>query len=234
MAVKRNASGSRMLAVFEAVAGRQPVGVSALARDLAADKSAVQRDLMTLADAGWIRPAPAAPGQWELAPHVLSLARAPHSTEALRQRARPVLEHLRRDTGETVYLTVPDGDRFIVIDALESFHMLRMVPPVGIVVPIAGSATGRAVLPWLNEAEAARLAGSAPDGEWGETRRRGYAVNDGDMVPGAVALASAIIDREGRIAGSLVLTGPAERIAPERHAELGQRLRAAAMQRSGG
>jgi len=234
MAVKRNASGSRMLAVFEAVAARQPVGVSALARDLGADKSAVQRDLMTLADAGWIRPAPAGNGQWELAPHVLTLARAPHSAEALRQRARPVLEHLRRDTGETVYLTVPDGDRFIVIDALESLHMLRMVPPVGIVVPIAGSATGRAVLPWLDEAEAARLSGSAPQAEWAEIRRRGYAVNDGDMVPGAVALASAIVDGQGRIAGSLVLTGPAERIAPERHAELGQRLRAAAMQLSGG
>lgn len=234
MAVKRNASGLRMLAVFEAVAARQPVGVSALARDLGADKSAVQRDLMTLADAGWIRPAPAGSGQWELAPHVLTLARAPHSAEALRQRARPVLEHLRRDTGETVYLTVPDGDRFIVIDALESFHMLRMVPPVGIVVPIAGSATGRAVLPWLSEAEAARLSGSTVQAEWAETRRRGYAVNDGDMVPGAVALASAIVDGQGRVAGSLVLTGPAERIAPERHAELGQRLRAAAMQLSGG
>lgn len=234
MAVKRNASGSRMLAVFEAVAARQPVGVSALARDLAADKSAVQRDLMTLADAGWIRPAPAAAGQWELAPHVLTLARAPHSAEALRQRARPVLEHLRRDTGETVYLTIPEGDRFIVIDALESFHMLRMVPPVGIVVPIAGSATGRAVLPWLDEATAARLAGSARQAEWAETRSRGYAVNDEDMVPGAVALASAILDAQGRVAGSLVLTGPADRIAPDRRAELGQRLRAAAMQLSGG
>ena len=54
MAVKRNLSAGRMLAVFETIARAQPVGVSALARELGADKSAVQRDLMTLADAGWI------------------------------------------------------------------------------------------------------------------------------------------------------------------------------------
>lgn len=237
MAVKRNASGSRMLAVFEAVVARQPVGVSALARDLGADKSAVQRDLMTLADAGWIRPAPGTAGQWELAPHALTLARAPHSAQALRQRARPVLEHLRRDTGETVYLTIPDGERFIVIDALESFHMLRMVPPVGIIVPMQGSATARAVLPWLPEDIAIRLAGRPLDdaqrAEWAETRRRGYAVNDEDLVPGAIAMASAILDGSAQPAGSLVLTGPAERITPNRRAELGQRLRAAAMQLSG-
>ena len=66
MAVKRSHSAARMLAVFEAVARTQPIGVSALARDLGADKSAVQRDLMTLADAGWIATSPVGNGQWEL------------------------------------------------------------------------------------------------------------------------------------------------------------------------
>ncbi len=133
MAVKRSSSASRVLKVFEHCAAHQPIGVSALARDLGADKSAVQRDLMTLADAGWIRVAVGMPGQWELTPHVLTLARPPHSTDSLRQRARPALERLRSETGETAYLTVPDGDQFVVLDALESEHLLRMVQPVGMV-----------------------------------------------------------------------------------------------------
>jgi DNA-binding IclR family transcriptional regulator len=128
MAVKRSSSAARVLSVFEHIAAEQPIGVSAIARALDADKSAVQRDLMTLADAGWIRVAAGLPAQWELTPHVLTFARPPHSTDSLRQRARPALERLRGETGETAYLTVPDGDRFVVLDALESQQMLRMVP----------------------------------------------------------------------------------------------------------
>ena len=232
MAVKRSRSAGRMLTVFEAVAAAQPVGVSALARQVGADKSAVQRDLVTLADAGWIRPAPTAPGQWELTPHILTLARAPSSVDSLRLRARPVLERLRGETGETVYLTVPDGDHFVVIDAIESFHLLRMVPPIGIVVPVEGSATARAVLPYLSADDQARLLGKTPNEglqrEFAATREQGYAVNAEDIVAGANALAAAILGREGAPIGALVVTGPAERLGPSRRTEIGGQLRAAA------
>ena len=66
MTVKRSRSGSRVLAVLEAIARHQPVGVSTLARELATDKSAVQRAIMTLADSGWIHPAARSPTRWQL------------------------------------------------------------------------------------------------------------------------------------------------------------------------
>ena len=229
MAVKRSSSASRVLKVFEHCAAYQPIGVSALARDLGADKSAVQRDLMTLADAGWIRVAVGMPGQWELTPHVLTLARPPHSTDSLRQRARPALERLRGETGETAYLTVPDGDQFVVLDALESEHLLRMVQPVGMVVRIHGTATARAILPHLPEDEQVRLLGApvtaAMREEFHATRARGWAVNDGDIEPSAVAMAAAIVSRQGVPAGALVLTGPVERLPPARRDDVGRRLR---------
>jgi IclR family acetate operon transcriptional repressor len=225
-----------MLKVFEAIAQAQPIGVSALARMLGADKSAVQRDLMTLSDAGWIRPVGGSGGRWELTPRVLTLAHTPHSSNGLRQRARPALEQLRSETGETSYLTVPDGDHFVVIDALESPHLLRMVPPVGLVVPIAGSATARAVLPHLPAAEQARLLGGPPSpqllAEFAGTRARGYAVNDGDIVPEAIAMASAILGPAGAALGALVLTGPAERLPPERRAAIGPMLQQTAQRLS--
>ncbi len=236
MAVKRSRSAGRMLVVFETIAASQPVGVSALARVLEADKSAVQRDLMTLADAGWIRAAPGNAGQWELAPHILTLAHPPSSSNSLRQRARPLLEHLRTQTGETAYLTIPDGAQFVVIDALESPHLLRMVPPVGIVVPIEGSATARAVLACLPKEEQARMLGREPDSalcdDLAATRARGFAVNDGDIVPGAIAIASAILGPLGTPVGTLVLTGPGERLPVERREQIGILLRAAAQQLS--
>jgi IclR family acetate operon transcriptional repressor len=237
MAVKRSSSAARMLKVFECTAALQPIGVSALARELGADKSAVQRDLMTLADAGWIRAATPGSGQWELTPHILTLARPPHSTDSLRQRARPLLEQLRAETGDTAYLTVPDGDRFVVLDALESQRMLRIVPPIGMVVQVEGTATARAILPYLPEAEQERLLGRAVSAalrdEFAVTRARGYAVNDGDIDPSAVAMASAVFDRQDAPVGAVLLTGPAERFSPERRAELGELLRDGAQQLSG-
>lgn len=228
MAVKRSASATRMLRVFERTAALQPIGVSALARELAADKSAVQRDLMTLADAGWIRSAGNAGGQWELTPHILTLARPPQSSDDLRQRARPALERLRRDTGETAYLTVPDGDHFVVLDAMESQHILRMVPPVGMVVQVRGSATARAILPHLPEQEQARLLGEpispAMREELAATLALGYAINDGDIAPSVVAMAAAILDRHGTPVGALVLTGPSERLSASRRPQVGALL----------
>jgi IclR family acetate operon transcriptional repressor len=228
VAVKRSSSAARVLKVFERIAARQPIGVSALARELDADKSAVQRDLMTLADAGWIRAAGTTPGQWELTPHVLTLARPPHSSDDLRQRARLSLERLRGETGETAYLTVPDGDQFVVLDALESHHMLRMVPPVGMVVRVEGSATARAILPHLPAPEQERLLGgpvpSSARAEFAATRARGYAVNDGDIEPSAVALASAILGHDGSPVGALVLTGPGDRLTPARRGAIGEKL----------
>ncbi|MBU6269382.1 MAG: IclR family transcriptional regulator [Sphingomonadales bacterium] len=231
MAVKRNRSAGRMLAVFEAIAKAQPLGVSALARGLDADKSAVQRDLMTLADAGWIAQVPDGTG-WELTPHVLTLARPPHSSASLRVRARPVLERLRRLTGETAYLAVPDGDHFVVVDAVESPHLLRMVPPVGIVIPIARSATGRAVLAALPEANREAVLGepipAALAAELEQTRARGYAINDGDIVSGALAMAALVRGGDGTVIGSLVLTAPAERLPEAQRPEAGELLREAA------
>ena len=74
MVVKQVQSASRVLATFEALAQHQPAGVSALARALGDDKSAVQRALLTLADAGWIARTGPDLGQWKLTPRVAAFA----------------------------------------------------------------------------------------------------------------------------------------------------------------
>lgn len=234
MAVKRSQSAGRVLAVFEEVSRSQPIGVSALARLLGADKSAIQRDLMTLADAGWIQPAANEARAWELSPLILTLARPPRSNEALREQVRPALERLRDLTGETVYLTVPHKGRFVVIEAVESANLLRVVQRVGITVEIAGSATARAWLACLSPEEREAFLGHAPDpalaAEIETARDLGYAVNDGRIVPGTVTFAAALLDFRARPVGTIVVTGPAERLGRERWADITRHLRETAQQ----
>src|SRR3954466_7514675 len=163
MAVKQVQSASRVLATFEALVAHQPIGVGALARALTDDKSAVQRALITLADAGWIRRTTDDTGRWEATTRVLALAHRAHGRSDLRRRARPILEQLREKSGETSILNVLEDRRIVVLDVAESNHLVRTVPEIGLVVPTASSAAGQAILASLDPSEIATLLGGPPD-----------------------------------------------------------------------
>ncbi len=238
MAVKRSQSGSRVLTIFELVAAHQPIGVSALARLIGDDRSAVQRGVLTLADGGWIRLAPEPPVRWELSAHIFTLASLPDSISQLRQRARPTLEQLRQQTGETVFLAVPDATRFVVVEAMESTHALRMSSRVGMVIEPHHSSTGRAVLPYLDEASQTAMLGHAPTAqdraEFAVTEARGYGLSAGDIMPGATNLAAPIFGTNGGPVAALVVSGPSDRLTPKRHDEVGALVSRAAASLSRG
>lgn len=225
MAVKRSQSASRVLAVLEGIARHQPIGVSDLARLLDVDKSAVQRAIMTLADAGWIRSASGTPSKWQLTAHILAVAHMGTVSNDLRQRARRALEALRDASGETVLLTVPDIRRFVVIDALESRQMLRTVPHVGLSVPVRGSATSRAVLPYMSREQQIEFLGRPPDArllaDFAATLKSGYSISVGDVAEGSTNIAAPILEMDGHPVGAVVVSGPSERLTATRHRKIG-------------
>src|SRR5512139_3601540 len=128
MPVKPSRSATRVLATLEAVSELQPVGLSEVARHLDEDKSAVQRALATLAEDGWIRPAGERPPRWELTTRALVMASRATSRSDLRSRARPLMEHLRDETGESVLLAVPDPPQIVTLDVVESRQLVRAAP----------------------------------------------------------------------------------------------------------
>lgn len=225
MAVKRAQSVARALVILDQIAARQPIGVSALARLLGEDRSAVQRVVATLADAGWIRMAPDKPTRWELSAHMFTIAHLPYSSATLRERARGILDELRDKTGETVFLAIPDVARFIVIEAAESPHMLRAASRVGQVIMPGESATSRAVLPYFDARRQVAMLGRTPDAadlaEFAATRTRGYGLSAGDVAPGATNLAAAIFDANGEPVAALTVSGPSDRLTPKRHGDVG-------------
>ena len=232
MAVKRLQSAARVLATFEALADNQPLGVGALARVLDDDKSAVQRALMTLAAAGWIRRSSGDESQWEVTTRVLGLANMAQSRSGLRERIRPTLEALRNSTGETVILNVPESGQIIILDVFESTHLVRTAPKVGFVVPAMSSAAGQAILAHLAAAEVAFFVGGPPDaqlqGLLGEVRERGWSVNAGDETPGARAVGAAIMDNVQRPIASITISAPADRLPDKTIDVVGPQLAAIA------
>lgn len=228
MSAKPSQTGARVLKVLEALASHQPMGARALARILDDDKSAVHRAITTLADEGWVHRAAGKPGEWEVAPRIMAVADRAHGGYDLKRRARPALEKLRDDCGETVVLIVPDVIGLVVADVVESREILRVVFPVGAVVATEISAAGRAILSLLARHHQVELLGKEPDQALldicAATRERGYAISERETDPGATSLGSALLDYDGHPCGAVCVIGPCERLDRTRFEALGTLL----------
>jgi len=238
VSVKRSKSASRVLAVLEAIARAQPVGVSDLARALDDDKSAVQRAIMTLADDGWIHAVHGAPTRWQLTGHIHAVAHMADSRNDLRQRARGALEALRDESGESVFLTTPDIGRFVVIDVLESRQMVRTSPHVGMIVLGGDSATGRVLLPYMSLERQIEFLGAPPDAalvcHFAAAQAQGYFVSEDDMIGGSINIAAPLFELDGRPLGALVLSAPKQRLTSDNYIRFGEMVARAARSLSRG
>jgi IclR family acetate operon transcriptional repressor len=226
VAVKTSQSGARILGALERIAEHQPVGVSELARRLGTNVAAAQRAIATLAEQGWIRTAPGRPVRWELTAHIHAVAQHAYGSHDLRRRARGALEELWRATGESVLLIVPDEQKFVVIDVLESPHFVRSAPPVGLVVPPRASATAWAMLPFMPPERQREFLGTPPDAEmqerFAETTARGFAVSRGDVFAGSTNIAAPIFEMDGRTIGAVLISVPNDRAGPSEEDRFGE------------
>jgi len=232
MSVKPLQSVQRALEVLEAVAEHQPVGVGELARLLDADKSAVQRALVTLHAVGWIRPTGRGPTTWELSSRPLILAGLARRPSDLLARTRPVLEELVRDTGETAMLALPDADRIVAVDVVESSHQLRTSPRLGSVLPPESSAAGIALFSAMDADEIARFGVDPHDATlvaaMKRARERGWSLNAGAVRSEITTVGAVVLDELGRAAAALVVSAPSSRLTPDRRDATGALVGAAA------
>lgn len=214
------------LRVLEEVAVRQPVGVGELARVLELPKSSVQRSLRTLHTAGWIRPVGSELTRWALTTRALHVGRHAAGELSLRDAAIPVMEDLRLETEETIHLMVPEGDKVVLIERLETPKPVRIIIPLGGGAPIHASSNGKAVLASSPPDEVERLLAEGLPRytdttivdtdklrrELAETRRRGYATNVGEWRSDIAAVAAAILDGGGRPIASMSISTPVNRM----------------------
>jgi len=231
------------LEVLEQVGAGGEVGVSELARAVGAPKSTIQRDLVTLHEAGWIRPVGlGGRRRWTLSSKVLALARRFQPALRLREHALPVMEELRDLTRETIHLTLREGGRVVLIERLDSPQTLRTVRQLGATTPLHAASNGKAVLAWLSPAErAAYLARPLPaftprtltdpaalERDLEAIRARGYSLSAGELDLDVRAVAAAIRLASGEPIAALSISCPALRFPDEKTSQYGDWVRQAA------
>ncbi len=134
----------------------------------------------------------------------------------VREQARPMMEELAAETGETVHLGVLEGDQVRYADAVESERALRVVARTGTLVPAHCTSLGKALLAQLTDQQVAALypavcravhcphrpvdhdPGEADERGVAQARARGYAVNAGETEDDVGSVAVAFRDFAGR------------------------------------
>lgn len=202
--------------------------VTELARELGLAKSAVSRMVSTLRRHGWIvRDADGR--RLRLGLRVLELARAAQTAFALHRAALPVMRALAAETGESVFLTVVDGDEAVTLERVLAGQWLRYSLDVGARSPLHAGASNRVLLAYMPEDEReaylarplARFTEQTitdPDRLRAVLRRireQGYDCSTGELTPGVTAVAAPILTREGRLLGAISIAGPEGRFGPE-------------------
>lgn len=230
--------------VLEAVAEQQPVGLSELARALGMPKTTVQRSLSALAELGWIAAAPRSEQtRWILTTKALTIGGRVSGVSHLRAAGLPVMQELSRATEETIHLTVPEGRSIVLIDKVDSTREVRTVTWIGGHVPIHASASGKAMLSRMPEADLRALLADPLErstrqtvtdleqllAELADVRERGYAVNVGGWRDDVSAVGAPIVDTGGRPVAAVSVSTPSHRLPPDIRPRYGELVHDAAV-----
>ena len=244
----------RCLALVEALAAN-PDGcfLAELASGLDVPQSAVHRTLAMLMDRGYVRQDPASHA------YLLTLRLAAMGFRFLEARhlpdaAQTVLDRLAQDCGEYCRLSLLEDARLTwVAWAQGAAQGLRYDPPMGRDIVLHATATGKAWLATLPEADALQLVYAqgfpVPHGmnerafggrlvrtidelraELTRTRERGYALAEEEGEPGIVALAVCFRQDtacDAPVLGTISAAGPLLRLGPERRPAIAERLHVA-------
>jgi DNA-binding IclR family transcriptional regulator len=226
----------RVLDAFPEVGG--DVGTNELARVTGINPSTVSRILATLVAAGYVEHRPAT-GRYRLGPQVLRLSSHALGGLDLRAAARPHLDSLVTETGETATLSVPGEPDAVTIDFALSRASVASVARVGRPSIAHATATGKVMLafaaveppaPPLQRytertiTDPAQLAQEVAD-----VRRAGHAHAFGEREPDLNAVAVPVFGEPGHLIAILGVQGPESRFRVRAQDAAVPRLRAHAL-----
>ncbi|WP_213576666.1 IclR family transcriptional regulator [Rhodococcus sp. USK13] len=139
------------------------------------------------------------------------------------------LRELASRSGETCHVGVLEGNSARFIEGVSSEKLPRVGSRVGILLPAHATAIGKAI---LSEMSAENVRGLFPFGLPGSTasaptepakmlalhrelvatRRRGYAINVGEIEAGVIAVGAPVHEKSGRTVGAIAVAAPTARV----------------------
>jgi DNA-binding IclR family transcriptional regulator len=188
-----------------------------VATSLGLSRPTAYQRLLTLTEAGLIEQDEQS--RYRLSMHLCRFAAAALEQADLGTRVLPILRDLVHAVKETASLAVLDRGLPCIVSRVESESVLRAEQKIGTTMSLEGSASGRILTAFADEATMRRLQESgeelAADDIIAAARRDGYAMSSGYTQVGVRAIAAPVFDLHGKCAATLSLVMPETRFKLE-------------------
>jgi IclR family acetate operon transcriptional repressor len=206
--------------LLDALADGGELGTNELARRTGLTPSTVSRQLGTLTESGLVEHVQAT-GRYRLGIRVVRLANAVLARLDVRAVARPHLEELVEETGETATLSVAGDEDAVTVDFVPSAHYVQHVTQLGRPSVAHATSAGKVMLafagrplppPPLRRFTPRTITDPAALAlELDRVRRQGYAEAVEEREVGLSAVAAPVFGSGGELAAIVALQGPIAR-----------------------
>ncbi len=217
----------RMMSLVDVLAKeRDPVSLKQLATTTGLHSSTAHRILNDMVLARFVDRVE--PGRYQLGMRLLELGNIVKSRLSVRDAALDPMRALHKSTGQTVNLSVRQGDEIVYVErAYNEFSGVQVVRAIGGRAPLHLTSVGKLFLS-VDEPRQVRsyamrtgLSGHTPNSitelarlerELSLVRAHGYSRDDEELETGVRCIAAAIRDDSGKLVAGLSLTAPADRL----------------------
>lgn len=202
-----------------------PVRLAELARRAEMNKSTAFRMLETMSQLGYVTQ-DEPNGRYMMTTRMWEIGVHAFQRNDLRMAARPYLNELVANTGETAILTLRDGADVIIVEKVDCAHDLQAVSPLGSRSPVHASSFGKAFLmadPGFDLGELkltrftektltdARALRKSVD----EGRKLGATLGIDEYREGVSGVAAPVIGTDGNAYGAIGISMPSFRLTEE-------------------
>jgi DNA-binding IclR family transcriptional regulator len=221
------------------------VGVTEVAKELSLSKAVVHRILRGLVEGDFANHDEVT-RRYSLGPGALKVGLATLRELDVPKVAHPIMQRLVNQTGETLTLSLWQGQSRVYVDQIVSPKPVRYSVEIGHPSPMYAGSSSKSILAALPREKSKELLDSLGElraltentiidralleVELEKTRERGYAISFGERVSDAASVAAVIFQADGRVFGAMSLCGPKGRIDRELMEEYGELVRDAALE----
>lgn len=215
----------RLARLLDVIAGHEDsVSLKILSAETGLHPSTAFRILSSLAEHGFVERT--ARGNYQLGVKLMQLGSRVHASVDIRKIALPLMEQLRDRLGETVNLTVREGDEVVYIERSLAKRMIRVEQVIGSRAPLHVTAVGKLLLGDQGEAACRSYAKRSKLPAYTKNThtkitgllqdciaaaKRGYALDNEEAELGVGCIGTLIHDAGGHVVAGLSVSAPIER-----------------------
>lgn len=191
---------------------------------LTLNKASTFRIIKNLEDAGYLEKDPDTL-KYRLGLRIYYLGSLAEPNATIRKIARPFLEILNEQCGETVHLAVLHQGEALYLDKIEGKKTIRVITRIGTKLPAHCSGVGKTLLSALTEETLEKIirekglprftANTITDpnalkAELEQIQKRGYAIDNEEIEEGLKCAAAPLHDSDGKVLAAISISAPSE------------------------